>query len=116
MAYDSQDGSQETDRRIDFQESRFLDLNPESEQQQGVEPEGESRKTHDPNPPSRLILNLEESQASEAAPWREYTKVTRHRGHAGRCRDYLEQLERMQLGRFLLREVIEGDLVSLIRA
>ena len=53
---------------IDFWESRFLDSDPASEHQQGVEPEGESGETHDPNPPSRLSLSLEESQASDAAP------------------------------------------------
>ena len=38
-----------------------------SEDQQGVEPEGESEETHDPDP-SHLSLSLEESQASEAPP------------------------------------------------
>ena len=33
-----------------------------------MEPEGEGGETHDPDPPSRLSLSLEESQASEAAP------------------------------------------------
>ena len=64
----SQDLSQETDASIDFWESRFLDSDPASEHQQGVEPEGESGETHDTDPPSRLSLSLEESQASEAAP------------------------------------------------
>ena len=32
-----------------------------------MEPEGESGETHDPDPPSRLSLSLEESQASEVA-------------------------------------------------
>ena len=53
---------------IYFWESRFLDSDPASEHQQGVEPEGESGETHDPDPPSRLSISLEESQASEAAP------------------------------------------------
>ena len=68
VAQNSQDLSQETDASIDFWESRFLDSDPASEHQQGVEPEGESGETHDPDPPSRLSLSLEESQASEAAP------------------------------------------------
>jgi hypothetical protein len=68
VARNSQDLSQETDTSIDFWESRFLDSDPASEHQQGVEPEGESGETHDPDPPSRLSLSLEESQASEAAP------------------------------------------------
>ena len=68
MAQNSQDLSQETDTSIDFWESRFLDSEPASKQQQGVEPEGESGETHDPEPPSRLSLSLEDSQASEAAP------------------------------------------------
>ena len=59
---------QETDTSIDVWESRFLDSDPASEHQQGVEPEGESGETHDPDPPSRLSLSLQESQASEAAP------------------------------------------------
>ena len=33
-----------------------------------MEPEGKRWETHDPDPPSRLSLSLEESQASEAAP------------------------------------------------
>ena len=61
MARNSQDLSQETDTSIDFWESRFLDSDPASEHQQGVEPEGESGETHDPDPPSRLSLSLEES-------------------------------------------------------
>ena len=68
VAQNSQDLSQETDRSIDFWESRFLDSDPVSEHQQGVEPEGESGETYDPDPPSRLSLSLEESPASEAAP------------------------------------------------
>ena len=68
VAQNSQDLSQETDTSIDFGESRFLDSDPASEHQQGVEPEGESGETHDPDPPSRLSLSVEESQASEAAP------------------------------------------------
>ena len=39
-----------------------------SEHQQGVDPDGESEETHDPDPPSRLTLSLKESQASQAAP------------------------------------------------
>ena len=68
MAQNSQDLSQETDASIDFWESRFLDSDPASEHLQGVEPEGDSGETHDPDPPSRLSLSLEESQASQAAP------------------------------------------------
>ena len=68
VAQNSQDLSQETDTLIDFWESRFLDSDPASEHRQGVEPEGESGELHDPDPPSRLSLSLEESQASEAAP------------------------------------------------
>ena len=67
VARNSQDLSQETDTSIDFWESRFLDSDPASEHQQGVEPEGESGETHDSDPPSRLSLSLGESQASEAA-------------------------------------------------
>ena len=68
VAQNSQDLSQETDASIDFRESRLLDSDPASEHQPGVEPEGESRETHDPHPPSHLSFSLEESQASEAAP------------------------------------------------
>ena len=68
VAQNSQDLSQETDTSKDFWESRFLDSDPASEHQQGVEPEGESGETHDPDPPSRLSLSLEESQPREAAP------------------------------------------------
>ena len=68
VAQNSQDLSQETDRSIDFWESRFLDSDPASKHQQGVEPEGETGETHDPDPPSHLSLSLEESQAREAAP------------------------------------------------
>ena len=68
VAQNSQDLSQETDASIDFWESRFLDSDPTSEHQQGVEPEGESGETHDPDPPSCLSVSLEESQASEAVP------------------------------------------------
>ena len=68
VARNSQDLSQETNMSIVFWESRFLDSDPASEHQQGVEPEQESGETHDPDPPSRLSLSLEESQASEAAP------------------------------------------------
>ena len=46
----------------------FLDSDQASEHQQGVEPEGESGETHDPDPPGHLSLSLEESQESEAAP------------------------------------------------
>ena len=60
--------SQETDTSIEISESWFLDLDPAIEHQQVVDPEGESGETHDPDPPSRLSLSLEESQASEAAP------------------------------------------------
>ena len=67
-AQNSQGLSQETDTSIDFWESRFLDSDPASHHQMGVEPEGESGETHDPDPPSRLSLSLGESQASEAAP------------------------------------------------
>ena len=67
VAQNSQDLSQETDTSIDFWESRSLDSDPASEDQQGVEPEGESEETHDPDP-SRLSLSVEESQASEAPP------------------------------------------------
>ena len=38
-----------------------------SENQQGVEPEGESEKTHDPDP-SRLSFSLAESRASKGPP------------------------------------------------
>ena len=68
VAQNSQDLSQETDTSMNFCESRFLDSDPASEHQQGVDPEGESGETHDPDPPSRLSLSLEESQASEGAP------------------------------------------------
>ena len=68
VAWNSQDLSQETDTSIDFWESRFLDPDPASEHQQGVELEGESGETHDPDPPSLLSLSLEESPASEVAP------------------------------------------------
>ena len=68
MAQNSQDLSQETDTSIDFWEARFLDSDPASEHQQGVEPEGVSGGTHDADPPSRLSRSLEESQASVAAP------------------------------------------------
>ena len=68
VAQNSQDLSQETDASIDFWESRFLGSDPASEDQQGVQPEGESGETHDPDSPSHLSLSLEESQASEAAP------------------------------------------------
>ena len=68
VAQNSQDLSQETDTSIDFWESRFLDSDPASEHQPGVEPEGDSGETHDPDPPSHLSLSLEGSQASEAAP------------------------------------------------
>ena len=68
VAQNGQDLLQETETSIDFSESRFLDSDPASEPQQGVEPEGESRETYDPDPRSRLSLSLEESQASEAAP------------------------------------------------
>ena len=67
VAGNSQDLSQEIDASIDFWELRFLDWDPASEHQQGVEPEGESRETHDPDPPNCLSLSLEESQAGEAA-------------------------------------------------
>ena len=67
VAQNTQDLSQETETWIDFSESRSLDADPASENQQGVEPEGESEETHDPDP-SRLSLSLEESQASEAPP------------------------------------------------
>ena len=52
---------------IDFWELRSLDSDPASEDQQGVEPEGESEETHGPDP-SRLSLSLEKSQASETPP------------------------------------------------
>ena len=52
---------------IDFWESRSLDSDLASENQQGVEPEGESEETHDPDP-SRMSLSLEKSQASKAPP------------------------------------------------
>ena len=68
VGQNSQDLAQETDTSMDFWESRFLDSDPASVHQQGVDPEGESGETHDPDPPSRLSLSLEESQASEAAP------------------------------------------------
>ena len=68
VAQNSQDMSQETDTLIHFWESWFLDSDPASEHQHGVEPEEESGDTHDPDLPSRLSLSLEESQASEAAP------------------------------------------------
>ena len=67
VAQNSQDLSLETDMSIDFWKSRSLDLDPVSEDQQGVEPEGESEETHDPDP-SRLSLSPEESQASKAPP------------------------------------------------
>ena len=67
MAPNSQDRSHKTDASIDFWESRVLDSDPASEHWQGVEPEGESGETHDPHPPSRLSLSLEEFPASEAA-------------------------------------------------
>ena len=66
VAQNGQDLSQETDTSIHFWESRFLESDPASEHQQGVQPEGESGETHDPDPPSRLSLSLEECQASEA--------------------------------------------------
>ena len=53
VARNSQDLSQETDTSIDFWETRFLDSDPASEHQQGLEPEGESGETHDRDPPSR---------------------------------------------------------------
>ena len=68
VARNSQDLLQETDTSIDFWESRFLDWDPASEHQQGVEPGGESGETHDHDTPSRLSLSLEGSQAREAAP------------------------------------------------
>ena len=68
VAQNSQDLSPETETSIDFWESRVLDSDPASEHLQGVGPEGESGETHDPDPPSRLYLSLEESQASQAAP------------------------------------------------
>ena len=52
---------------IEFWESSFQDLDPANEHQQGVEPEGESGETHDPDPPSRLSRSLEEFQGREAA-------------------------------------------------
>ena len=67
VAQNSQDLSQEMDTSIYFWQLRFLDSDPASEHQQGVEPEGESRETHDPDPPSRLSLSLEESQTRKAA-------------------------------------------------
>ena len=68
MARNSQDLSRETDTSIDFWESRFLDSDPASEHQQGVEPEVESGESHDPDPPSLLSLSMEESQAPEGVP------------------------------------------------
>ena len=68
VAQNRQDLSQETDASIDFWESRFLDSDPASEHQQGVEHERESGETHDPDPANRLSLSLEDSEASEAAP------------------------------------------------
>ena len=67
MAKNRQDLSQEMDTSRDFWESRSLDSDPASKDQQGVEPEGESEETHDPDP-SHLSLSLEESQASKAPP------------------------------------------------
>ena len=67
VAQNSQDLSLEMDTSIDFWESMSLDSDPASEDQLGVEPEGESEETHDPDP-SHLSLSLEESQASEAPP------------------------------------------------
>ena len=67
VAQNSQDLLKETDMTIYFWESRALDSDPASEDQQRVESEGESEESHNPDP-SRLSLSLEESQASEAAP------------------------------------------------
>ena len=67
VAQNSQDLSEETDAWIDFWESRFLDSDSVSEHPQRVEPDAGSGETHDPDPPSRLSLTLEESQASVAA-------------------------------------------------
>ena len=65
VAGNSQDLSQEKDTSIDFWESRSLDSDPASEDQQGREPEGESEETHDPDS-SRLSLSVDESQANES--------------------------------------------------
>ena len=67
VAQNSQYLSQEMDTTMAFWESKSLDSDPASQDQQGVEPEGESDETHDPDP-SRLSLSLEESQPSEAPP------------------------------------------------
>ena len=67
MAQGIQDSSQEKDTSIVFWESCFLHSAPASKHQQAVEPEGERRETHDPDPTSHLSLSLEESQTSETA-------------------------------------------------
>ena len=68
VAENNQDLAQEIDTAIDFWEWRSLDSDPVREDPQGVEPEEDSRETLDHDPPGRLSLCLEESQASEAAP------------------------------------------------
>ena len=68
MGQNSHDLSQKTDTSIDFWKWKIMDSDPESEHQQGVEPEGEIGETHDPDPPSRLSFYLKESQASKVAP------------------------------------------------
>ena len=53
---------------IDFQESRSLGSDLISKDPKQGEAEEESGQTDNPDPPSRLPLNLGESLASEAAP------------------------------------------------
>ena len=111
VAQNSQDLSQEKDTSIDSWESRSLDSDLASEDQQRVEPEGESEETHNPDP-SHFSLSLEESQASEG-PSGENMHSKRDTKSQQDDPDAKSAIRgRVQLGGFLICKVIEIDLVS----